>query len=154
MNVSLLLLMAFTIAGGGTAQKGGVVTVNVPDVSVNAGAAATAVLKIRVKEGYHVQADSVADEFLIPTSLAMEAGAGFVAGKADFPPGAEFRLKGADDTWLVYDGSFEIRVAFGVPAGAREGKRLWRGALRYQACDDRRCLPPDTLEFDIPVDVL
>jgi len=149
----LVVLLTFALAGGGPDPKDSIVTVNVDSVTVGAGTSSTAVLNVRVKKGYHIQADSVADEFLIPTGLEMEAGDHLIAGKVDFPPAVEFRLQGADDTWLVYDGSFEIRVAFAVPGDAREGVRMWRGALRYQACDDRRCLPPDTLEFDIPVTV-
>jgi hypothetical protein len=28
------------------------------------------------------------------------------------------------------------------------------GKLRYQACNDRMCLPPKTLDVDLPVDII
>jgi DsbC/DsbD-like thiol-disulfide interchange protein len=154
VNVPLAVLIAFSLYGGGAGTRDSVLTVNVAGITVKAGTSTTAVIEVRVKEGYHIQAGSVADEFLVPTRITLEMEDVFVAGEPVFPPAGEFRLQGADDTWMVYDGAFALRVPFGVSADAREGGRIWRGRLSYQACDDRRCLPPDTLEFDIPVDVL
>jgi len=154
VNSLLIVLLAFALTGVGPEQQDGVVTVNVPVVRVSAGTSSTAVLELRVKDGYHIQADSVADEFLVPTRLAMETGDFLRADTPDFPPAVEYKLQGTGNTWMVYSGRLEIRVPFGVPADAPEGGRNWRGTLTYQACEDGRCLPPDTLEFHIPVDVL
>ena len=35
--------------------------------------------------------------------------------------------------------------------GARPGRHVVRGTVRYAACDDRVCLPPRTVPFEAPL---
>jgi len=59
----------------------------------------------------------------------------------------------ADQPLSVFTGDFDIVTTFRVPATAPSGPRKLAGKLRYQACDHRMCLPPRTLEFQLPIEV-
>ena len=53
----------------------------------------------------------------------------------------------------VLTGSFDLVANFKVGAGAAAGPGAAVGQLRYQACNDRACFPPKTIEVTIPYQV-
>jgi hypothetical protein len=144
--IALFILLSLLI---NPALSSDIVTVIVRRMKLEAGSSITVRIQLEVKEGYHIQAHNIADEYLIPTSLDIEA-EGFVIEKS-FPLGTKLRLEGSDDTLDVYDGTIEIDVTLRAPAIVR-GKSKLRAKLHYQACDAKRCFPPRTLGFVIPID--
>ncbi|MGH9718619.1 MAG: protein-disulfide reductase DsbD domain-containing protein, partial [Bryobacteraceae bacterium] len=46
---------------------------------------------------------------------------------------------------------FEVTTKFRVPATAMSGPGQIAGKLRYQACNDKVCLPPKTIDVKVPV---
>jgi thiol:disulfide interchange protein DsbD len=96
--------------------------------------------------GWHVNSHEPRDEFLIPTTLTLTAPAGVRAGDVDYPPPVGRRLAfGGGKEFLLYEGTVRFTAPLdGTPA---PGAAPLRAALRYQACDDSRCLPPRTLEL-------
>ncbi|HYY06596.1 MAG TPA: cytochrome c biogenesis protein CcdA, partial [Candidatus Limnocylindria bacterium] len=110
-----------------------------------------AVVEATIAPGWHVNAHQPRDEFLIPTTLTLTPPAGVRAGEIQYPPPVERRLKfGGDTTLLLYDGTVRFTAALeGAPV---PGGGPLRAALRFQACDDSRCLPPRTLELAAALD--
>ncbi len=151
---SQLGLIALAWLVGGTApalsQPAPVVQV-VPSetLSVAPGVAREAEIRITVAKGYHVQANPAANQFLIPLTLTFDSGDGVEVSDIRYPPGELYRLQGADEDLLVYGGTFAVPVSVRASAAAREGAVAAHGRLRYQACDDRLCLAPATLIFDL-----
>jgi hypothetical protein len=97
-------------------------------------------LTLGVRAGWHINANPASNEFLIPTSLAGEdAELRAVA----YPPGERLKLAFAEEEIAVFTGEVVL-----------EGELRRSGAssqllLRYQACDDTRCLPPVTVRLPI-----
>lgn len=112
---------------------------------------AIARIRVEVKPGYHVQANPVLDDALIPISLTIEPSGGVDVDAPRYPAAKRMRLRGAEDELVVLDGFFSIEVPMRISRGARPGSNLLAGKLRYQACDDERCLFPRTLAVQIPV---
>lgn len=106
---------------------------------------------VRVKPGYHVQANPVLDPALIPITLAIAAPAWLEAGPPRYPPPKRLRLRGAEDELVVLDGHFAIEVSVRAARAPSPAQATLSGALRYQACDDERCLFPRTLPLAISV---
>lgn len=109
--------------------------------------AARIVASVAVKPGFHVNAHRPNEEFLIPTVLTLTA-AGVTFDEPAYPAPKEQKFSFAGEkALLVYDGTFEITaLARPVPTGPVEL------TLRYQACDDERCLPPATARATVSVD--
>jgi thiol:disulfide interchange protein DsbD len=102
------------------------------------------VATVKVANGYHVNAHRPNEEFLIPTALTLQS-AGVTFEEPVYPDPKEQKFSFAGDKpLLVYDGSFEI-AALGRPAPTQAIEL----SLRYQACDDERCLPPATARATI-----
>jgi hypothetical protein len=123
----------------------------VPAAGVRVGTQGLARIAVRVKPGYHVQANPVLDPALVPISITMEHVAGVEFGTPRYPPASRLRLQGADFDLVVLGGTFTIGVPLRVSSDVGPGTRTLRGALRYQACDKVRCLFPRMLPIDLPV---
>jgi thioredoxin:protein disulfide reductase len=105
-----------------------------------------ATIEVTIAPGWHVNANRPRDEFLIPTTLTVTPPAGVRAGAVAYPAPVERRLKfGGDKPLLLYEGTVRFTAPLeGAPA---PGAEPLRAVVRYQACDDSRCLPPRTLEL-------
>jgi len=94
-----------------------------------------------VAAGFHVNAHQPDEEFLIPTELTITS-PGVAVEELHYPAPVAKRLAFAGDKpVLVYDGSFEISAHVQPAPSAPVEIRL-----RYQACNDERCLPPTTVQ--------
>jgi cytochrome c biogenesis DsbD-like protein len=147
-----VLLAASAAASGG--QPGVVEILRSPAVELRAGARAVARVDLRVKSGYHVQANPVLDPALIPIALTMGHAEGFDLGAPRYPAAKRFRLQGAQDDLVVLDGTFFIAVPIRASREIGPGERTLKGTIRFQACDHEHCLFPRTLPVEIPVVVV
>jgi len=98
------------------------------------------VAEVTIEPGWHVNAHEPRDRFLIPTELTVAPPAGVVAGPVEYPSPVERKLAFSEAPLLLYEGTVRMRVPL---AGDAPG--AFAASLRYQACDDARCLPPRTL---------
>jgi uncharacterized protein len=93
-------------------------------------------VRLGIRAGWHVNANPASLDFLIPTKVEGEV------RKLVYPPGEVFHSAFAAELLRVYSGTVAIRAEAAAQAGAVR--------LTYQACDDRRCLPPVTRELAVP----
>ena len=106
------------------------------------GAEIALVARVEIDPGWHVQAHVPTYDYLIPTALAFSLPAGFDAPRIDYPPPVDYKFSFAEEKLAVYAGTLRLPVRLRVPAGAAPGSVIVPAALRYQACDERICLPP------------
>jgi len=137
------------------AQAGPAVVTFAPPASLSAkpGETAKSTLTVTVAPGYHANSNKPADSYLIPFSLTWSAGP-VEAVSVTFPKAQTLKLGFSEKPVSVYTGNFDIATQFKVPADAAAGITVVKGKLHYQACDDRSCLPPRTVEVSLPVAVL
>ena len=110
---------------------------------------------MKIRQGFHVNARKVTQDYLIPTDLRVEAPAGFKLGTIAYPEGALKTFSFSKDKQLnVYTDNVVIRVPVSVLAGAPLGAQHFPMKLHYQACSDEICLPPVTKEVDATINVV
>lgn len=131
-----------------------IVDVKVAPVTLAAGGVTEARITLVVADGYHIQANPASGEFLIPLRLDLRGRGGVRVGKPGYPRGRPYRLPGADVDWMTYEGTLEVAVPLEAQESAPEGERVLRGVVRYQACDDGRCLFPESVPVAFPVRVV
>jgi thiol:disulfide interchange protein DsbD len=147
---ALLVLSALTPV---FAQSPNVLSVAPPSkLNVKAGTIATAKLTIQLKPGYHCNSDKPSDEYLIPLKLTWTA-APLEVAEVVYPKAQMEKYSFSPEPLSVYTGDFEIVTRFKVPAAAPVGQAILAGKLRYQACNDRMCLQPKTIDVSLPIDV-
>jgi hypothetical protein len=91
---------------------------------------------LEIQEAWHLNANPASLDYLIPTKLD-----GKVRGLS-YPQGETFSFAFASEELSVYSGS--VTLAGELAPGERTL------SLTYQACDDRRCLPPVTKIVALP----
>ena len=125
-----------------------------PAGSMNAdrGSSATAILRVELRAGHHVNSHTPSDEYLIPLELTWEADP-LAVEEITYPVPRMESYAFSSEPLSVYTGDFEIETRFRVPEGTPTGERTISGKLRYQACTNRLCLPPKTLQVKLPAHI-
>lgn len=130
-----------------------ILTVAPPEkIAAKTGATAQAKISVQLREGYHVNSNTPSDEYLIPLKLTWSAGPLETAGIVYPKPQSE-KYSFSEKPLSVFTGDFEILTRFKVSPTAAPGPAALSGKLRYQACNDRMCFPPKSVDITLPVDV-
>lgn len=109
---------------------------------------ATVYLKASIEDGWHLYSQNMADGGPVKTSFT-------------FAPDKTYKLEGktAEPKPIVkFEKSFDMNVSyfeksvmFQQKVKLTNGKATVKGSLEYMVCNDSQCLPPETVEFTIPV---
>ena len=153
MKYCLPILLSFSFLSVTNQQKTDIVKITVPEIQVDPGESSTIHIGVEVENGYHLQANKLKDEYLIPTTLTIKTDASIILVKQTFPQSKKFRLQGSDDYLSIYDGDFDLRITFKTTKTIQKGRYNLAATLRYQACDSKSCLSPRTIDFFIPIEV-
>src|SRR3984885_6983906 len=87
-------------------------------------------LHFRVEEGFHVNSNTPSEEYLIPTTLKLEAPTDIIIGRVTYPPGNDVSFAFAPDKKLnVYSGDFAISVLVRPLVSVLPGRYAVRGEL-------------------------
>jgi len=146
--------VALLLAGALRAQSPNVLSVVPPEkVTVKFGSTAEVKLSVQLRPGYHCNSNMPADEYLIPLKLTWNPGA-LEAVEVVYPKAQMENYKFSDKPVSVFLGDFEILTRFKVAANAAPGLGAVTAKLRYQACTDRMCLTPKTVDVTLPIAIV
>jgi len=122
-------------------------------VKTKRGTPATVTLKVSLPAGFHANSHTPTEPNLIPLTLKWTAGP-LTDGVIAYPkPLLEKYSFSAGKDISVVTGAFDIVTKFQVPASTATGPAAQTGTLRYQACNDRMCFPPKTVNVNVTVSV-
>ncbi len=107
-----------------------------------------------IARGWHIHSNEPPKPYLIATVLTVELPEGFAPAEVYYPPPLEQTFAFAPDLQLsVYEGKLGIAVGIAVPPAYAGSSLPIAAVLRYQACNDTKCLPPTTVSAAIEVAV-
>lgn len=108
--------------------------------------------------GVHVYSPGNPD--YVPVSVSVTPVDGLTVGTPGFPPGEHYFFAPLKQAVKVYSKPFRMKIPVRATAAflkARRSKTADRvplkGVVSYQACDDKVCFPPQTVNFtaELPV---
>jgi thioredoxin:protein disulfide reductase len=103
----------------------------------------------RVEPGWHINAHKPTQSYLIPTELHLTLPPGVEASPIRYPePQRKVMAFAGGEELLVYAGAVEMSTTLQVPPALGEARIHVAAALRYQACNDTTCLPPESVHAD------
>lgn len=110
---------------------------------------------LKIRNGFHVNAREVTEDYLIPTDLRAEVPAGFKLGTVAYPKGTLQTFTFSKNKKLnVYSGNVTILLPLTALPTAPLGPQHIPMKLRYQACSTEICLPPVTKELDATLNIV
>ncbi|MCS7216138.1 MAG: protein-disulfide reductase DsbD family protein [Candidatus Bipolaricaulota bacterium] len=125
----------------------------VPPAPVRPGGEAVAQVRIDIAPGWHIHAHAPSQAFLIPTRLEWDWPEGFT-GEERWPAPEIRRLRFSQAPLELYEGVIAVELRIRAGAGVAPATYRIRGRLRYQACSDEVCVPPASVEVELPVEVV
>jgi len=149
MTATALLCLPFLWA-----QSSGYLTVGrAPQVAGKRGAPVEAKIPVSVASGFHVNSNTPTDEYLIPLKLTWTSTGALEGGEVTYPKPSLEKYEFAAKPLSVFTGNFFLAATFKVGASAPAGPGAATGKLRYQACNERACFAPKTVEVTLPYQV-
>ena len=108
-------------------------------------------IPVSILEGYHVNSNTPSDEYLIPLKVTWTSLGALEGGQVTFPKAEKITV--GDQSLSVFTGKFDLAVSFKVSATAPAGPGIATGKLGFQACNNKMCFPPKSIEIDVPYQV-
>ena len=112
-----------------------------------------AVVRLKVQDGYHVNANPASFSYLIPTELKVTPASGVSVDFITYPDPVTRTFSFADEPLKVYEGDTMVKANLKAAPSAETGKHNLSAQLRVQACNDQVCYPPGQIEVTIPVTI-
>lgn len=109
---------------------------------------ATVFIKATIDEGWHLYSQNMADGGPVKTTFTFPASKAYkLVGKTIEPkPITKF-----EKSFEMNVSFFEKSVVFQQKVKFTATNPIVKGSLEFMVCDDQQCLPPETVEFSIPV---
>lgn len=108
-----------------------------------------------VQKGYHINAHSALQTYLIQTEVQFNPPAGITVREPKYPSAALKSFAFAPETQLaVYEGL--VRIIADAEAGntLQPGAAAFAAKATVQACSDQFCLAPAKFDIDIPIQIV
>ena len=121
-------------------------------LTIKRGATNDVKLKAELQPGFHVNSNAPADEFLIPLKLTW-AKEPLETEQVTYPKPQFEKYAFSPNPVSVFGGTFEIGTRFKALPSSNPGLAQMTGKLRFQACNNKECLPPRTIDVRFTVDL-
>lgn len=141
-----------------TPQRQGVTSVGVvkatpAPATLMRGESGEAIVRLKIDDGFHVNANPPSFDYLIATELNLTPGTGISVDSVNYPNGLTKKFSFSDEPLIVYEGETDLKVRLTAAKTVQPGEHNLSAKLRVQACDDQVCYAPGTMDLTLPVTV-
>ena len=124
------------------------------EATIARGESGDVVVPIKIRHGYHVNANPPTFPYLIATELQLPQSDGISVEFILYPDPLKKTFSFAEGKQLaVYEGEATVKAHLRADKSAQTGKRNLSAKLRVQACDDKVCYAPGVLDLVVPVNI-
>ena len=100
---------------------------------------------LNLDEGWHIHANIVEEDYLIPTKLSLDSSQAISLVRINYPQPDKIKLAFSEQKVLVFSDDFKINAVCLVSKSASPGYLTVNFTLAYQACSNDICLRPDSV---------
>jgi DsbC/DsbD-like thiol-disulfide interchange protein len=123
------------------------------EADIPGGGSADVSVRLKIQDGYHVNANPPSYPYLKATELDIPSSAGISVAFISYPNPITKKFSFAEKPLAVYEGETTLTVRLKADKSAQPGKQILLGKLRVQACDDQVCYAPGSIGLAIPVTI-
>lgn len=146
-NIFLIALFLFPLAKKSSAQIEKPVTWSYAAKKINK-SEAILYLKASIDAKWHIYSQNIKSGGPVKTTIVFSPSGDFVLNGKTIEPKAATKYESA---FKMNVGYFENQVVFRQKIRLNKSTVIIKGKVEFAACDAKRCLPPEELEFSIPV---
>ncbi|HKP87544.1 MAG TPA: protein-disulfide reductase DsbD domain-containing protein [Blastocatellia bacterium] len=153
--ISLALLVA--LAAPAMAQTSSSVVKVTPGESsykVKQGAAAKLELVLDIDDGYHINSNRPNDKNLIATAVKFDKTQGLTLAPVVYPKAKMQKFEFSEKPLSVFEGKTVLKLTARAGPALPAGNHVLKGKLTVQACNNQVCLRPQTVDVEIPLEVV
>jgi hypothetical protein len=121
---------------------------------VPVGGAFTFDVPFEIDRSWHIYANPASSPQYVPTTLEVTSERPLRDVMIRYPRPRSYQPEGVEETVAVYSDRGRIRVSAKLDSTAPIGPAEIQLSLRYQACNDQRCLAPKTIRVTLPIQVV
>ena len=108
---------------------------------------------LNIAAPWHVNANPAQPDYMVPTQVSLKSKSGVTLAEIKYPAGEKLEMVGAEMPLLVYTKQARLFGVLEVPEEAAGAAEELTVAVKYQACNDEKCLAPKTLNLPLEVKV-
>lgn len=109
-------------------------------------------VKVNIEDTWHINSNKPYEDYLIPTELIIHSD-NFKITKVSYPKAHDFTFDFSETPLSVYEGEIYIGALLNVSENITSGDYQLIINLDYQACNDKSCLAPTSVEDTLIVTV-
>jgi hypothetical protein len=118
------------------------------------GTAAQLGLIVDIEDGYHINSNRPGDRNLIATALKFDRTPGLSTTPVTYSKAKMQKFEFSDKPLSVFEGKVTFKLTARAMPTLATGSHVLKGKLTVQACNNKICLPPKTVDVAIPVEVV
>lgn len=105
-------------------------------------------IKASIDAGWHLYSQDVKDGGPVKTTFTFPASKEYTVVGKTIEPKAVTRY---EDTFKMNVSFFEKSVVFQQKISLKGAAATVKGKVEFMTCDDKQCLPPEEIDFSVPV---
>ena len=105
------------------------------------------ILNLSLKPGWHINAHKPLQEYLIPTTLRPHNAGAWRLAAVEYPHAKVATLGFQKEPLALYEGEIKLTAALIKHDKAWPAGKVPKIELRLQACNDKVCLPPESIQM-------
>lgn len=105
-------------------------------------------IRATIDEGWHIYSQNVADGGPVKTTFAFKPSKDFQLVGKTIEPKPITKFEKTFDMNVSY---FEKTVTFQQKVKLTGAKSVVKGTVEFMVCDDKQCLPPETVDFSVTI---
>jgi thioredoxin:protein disulfide reductase len=108
-------------------------------------------IELQMQSPWHVNANPASEDFMVPTEVTFEPTTGITVSAPIYPAGEEETLSFSEKPLRLYAGTVVIGATIDIAKDVPIGPASLKATVTYQACDNEKCMLPQTIDVDIPL---
>jgi uncharacterized protein YyaL (SSP411 family) len=104
-------------------------------------------IELTIAKDWHINANPANPDFLIPTEVTIKSGQKVKMTKVKYPKHELLQMEGQNEPSHVYGKTVIVYTLLEVDAGETADKADLEVEIKFQACNEKTCEPPDTIKL-------
>ncbi len=111
------------------------------------------IVNFSLSQGFHLYGKPIPEGY-IPLTIKLESNPNFAIDSFQFPETKKFTLDSINETFNILPKEMTVKSSLRINKRPEHGSYSLNITLKFQACDDKVCMPPEELKFQFPLTIV